>query len=237
MTGKLKRAQVVRVEARNGRMVYVLKGLGANHAFRQLFEEREVFAAERRSLETAVRQLRTQVARQERLLTTLLQARPAPGGDRAAEALRDMQQRLGLDPDPVKATDASAALEARSAAARQRWIDEGLLVGSTELKNAWHRSRQALEQAVERGELFSLKINGRRWYPARFTQIDPEQVKAVCSLMKNIDPESQFIFWMRPQGNLGGRTIADALKNGDVQAALRATEAFAREQSTNAQAA
>ena len=47
--------------------------------------------------------------------------------------------------------------------------------------------RQALDQAVERGELFNVKIANRRWYPASFVQLEPSAVKTVCLLLQGID--------------------------------------------------
>lgn len=49
----------------------------------------------------------------------------------------------------------------------QQWVRDGTLIPSTELVRSWGVSRQALDQAVERGELFSLKIAGRRYYLAQ----------------------------------------------------------------------
>ncbi len=204
-----------------------LVGPGASAVAHLAFHQRE--------LEDQVRMLRTQVLRQSIVLDALRPSRvtfhsapAAVDSSRAGQALADMQRRLGLD--LTQDVEFAEELDDRSETAKRRWIAEGLLVGSTDMGAAWGRSRQALEQAVDRGELFSLKIANRRWYPAVFARLDPDTVKTVCTLLHDVDPVSQFIFWERTHGSLGGRTIEAALRTGDMQAGARAAEAFAREQ-------
>jgi len=95
---------------------------------------------------------------------------------------------------------------------------------------AWHRTRQALEQACERGELFNLKIANRRWYPAVFAGLNAEQVKAVCHALQGLDAVSSFVFSQRPQGSLGGKMVAEALQAGQLPSVLRAADVVASEQ-------
>ena len=76
-----------------------------------------------------------------------------------------------------------------------------------------------------------------RWYPAVFVDLNPERIKPVCILLQGGDPVSMFLFWERRHGSLGGRTVPEALRQGDVQAAARVAEGFAREQLVHAAAA
>jgi len=186
-----------------------------------------------RALHEELRQVRLQLAQQSRLLQALLQRRPNPansdaGSERALRALSAMPARL--KPLQGVAEESAQAEEQASEAAKGEWIRDGRLISSKEMGQAWHRTRQALEQACERGELFSLKIVNRRWYPAMFAELGADDVKAVCTLLQPLDPVSCFIFWVRKHASLGGKTMAEALKDGQLAAVLRAAESFASEQ-------
>ncbi len=105
---------------------------------------------------------------------------------------------------------------ARSEAARQAWLDDGLLVSGEVLARAWGRSRQALETACKRDELFRLRIGKRWWYPAVFETLAAEDVARVCRALTGGDVVSKFLFWHRKHGGIGARTIAQALQGGQV---------------------
>lgn len=186
-----------------------------------------------RALHEEVRQMRLQLAQQSRMLRGLLQRHPEAanaeaGGERAGRALASMRKRL--KPHYDGGAEDMEASEQASEAAKATWIHEGRLISSKEMGASWHRTRQALEQACERGELFNLKIANRRWYPAAFAALDAEQVKAVCQRLRALDPVSSFIFWERIHGSLGGKTITQAIQEGRLPAVLRAAEVFAGEQ-------
>lgn len=119
-------------------------------------------------------------------------------------------------------------------ALRQLQDEVQLLRVSVAFGTSWSRTRQALEQACDRGELFSLKIGNKRWYPASFMDLAVEDVKAVCLLLRRVDPVSQFIFWERKHGALAGQTLPEALQAGKTAAVLRAAEVFAGEHAEHA---
>jgi len=154
------------------------------------------------------------------------------GNRRAAQALADLQVRLGM------AANAGAEQATEMAQGSERvkagWIQDSLLAGSVAFGTSWSRTRQALEQACDRGELFSLKIGNKRWYPASFMDLAVEDVKAVCLLLRRVDPVSQFIFWERKHGALAGQTLPEALQAGKTAAVLRAAEVFAGEHAEHA---
>lgn len=154
------------------------------------------------------------------------------GNRRAAQALADLQVRLGMAPS----TGAEQATEREQGSERVKagWIQGGLLVGSVAFGLSWSRTRQALEQACGRGELFSLKIGNKRWYPASLMDLTVEDVKAVCLLLRGVDPVSQFIFWERKHGSLAGQTLPQALQAGKTAAVLRTAEVFASEHAEHA---
>lgn len=152
---------------------------------------------------------------------------PAPEVSSAAAALEALRGRLAVDvrPEGVGLTVAEA-----SEATKHQWIDSGLLVGWRDLAEAWGgRSRQALDQACDRGELFNLKIAGKRWYPSMFLGLSAESVKAICLALKGVDPVSKVIFWARPHGALGGRTLAQAVEAGQLERVAQLAQDFADE--------
>jgi len=195
-----------------------------------------------KALLTEMASLRAQVAKQNEtiealyrdLMNAAFESAPAandgtaePTMNRAAKALKDMRTRLGSTP----ASRARAVNEQEhiSEAVKQSWIADGLLVGSAALADAWGCSRQALEQACERDELFSLKINGRRWYPASAMTLSAEAVKSVCAALAGMEPVARFITWETRQGSLGGLTLAQAIKAGRTNDAIRVAHSLADE--------
>lgn len=154
------------------------------------------------------------------------------GNRRAAQALADLQVRLGVAPGT--GAEQATELEQGSERVKAGWIQDGLLVGSVAFGLSWSRTRQALEQACDRGELFSLKIGNKRWYPASLMGLSAEDVKAVCLLLRGVDPVSQFIFWERKHGSLAGQTLPQALQAGKTAAVLRTAEVFASEHAEHA---
>jgi hypothetical protein len=101
-------------------------------------------------------------------------------------------------------------------ARRVAWIKDGLLVPTSELAEQWGRTRQALDQACDRGDLFSLKVGKNKYYPRIFLELDADAVKRVCLALKGGDSTAKFIFWSRRHGALGGKTIADAIQENKV---------------------
>ena len=164
--------------------------------------------------------------------SSLQEAPGAAGNRRAAQALADLQVRLGMAPST--GAEQATELEQGSERVKAGWIQGGLLVGSVAFGLSWSRTRQALEQACGRGELFSLKIGNKRWYPASLMNLTVEDVKAVCLLLRGVDPVSQFIFWERKHGSLAGQTLPQALQAGKTAAVLRTAEVFASEHAEHA---
>ncbi len=151
-------------------------------------------------------------------------AQLVPGAVAALEALRS---RLTGEKLPAEVGQTTAEV---SEATKHEWISSGLLVGSKELASAWgNRSRQSLDQASDRGELFSLKVAGKLWYPAVFMHLSADSVKAICLALKDVDPVSKVIFWSRGHGALGGKTLAQAIEEGQLERAVQVAEAFAGE--------
>jgi hypothetical protein len=181
------------------------------------------------------------VLQQERQQTSLAsnaprslpqETRDEAGNRRATQALANLQVRLGIAPGT--GAEQATELEQGSERVKRGWIQDGLLVGSAAFGLSWSRTRQALDQACDRGELFSLKIGNKRWYPTSLMGLSAEAVKAVCLLLRGVDPVSQFIFWECKHGSLAGQTLPQALRAGKTAAVLRTAEVFASEHTAHA---
>jgi len=122
------------------------------------------------------------------------------------------------------------AAKARGEAARVQWVKDGLVVPGEQLAQAWGLTRQALAPAVERGELFAVKVGNRLYYPHAFLLLDRESVAAVCQALGEVGATEKLMFWLREHGTLAGKTAAAALEAGTPLAKLeRLAGAWARE--------
>lgn len=182
-------------------------------------------------LRAEVRQLRRQVAAQACQIQQLRADQAAPasmptkapavGAGRAARAVREWQARL---------PDERGALTDDSEAVRRRWVDDRLLVPTSEVVHAWGVSRQSLDQARERGDLVGLKVANRQYYPEAFLELKAKDVASICRALVDVDPISRIIFWQRPHADLDDQTLAQAIQAEGLATALQAAEAFADEQ-------
>ncbi len=136
------------------------------------------------------------------------------GTSTAAIALEALRQRLADRGLKRVALDGAEAAEI-SAQIKKEWISSGMLVSGSALASAWGgRKRQALDRARQRHELVSLKISGKHYYPAAFLALSADSVSIICKLLLDVDPISQVIFWIRPHGAIGGKTLAEVLTAG-----------------------
>lgn len=127
-----------------------------------------------------------------------------------------------------------SALLGQGESVRTGWVRDGLLVSSVVLAEAWGRSRQALEYAAKRGELFSIKVGKNRFYPTVFTRLEAEAVKAVCLKLKGEDAVAKFVFWGKKHGGLGGLTPSEAISVGQLDNVVRLAEAWSAERGLTA---
>lgn len=152
----------------------------------------------------------------------------------AALALQGMRKRLKESRLSTKLPAEFADLSRTEASEllKTKWIESGRLRSSSELSKAWGRSRQALDQATARGELFSLKSASKRYYPAAFLELDAVTVARVCLALEPLSPASKFIFWDRPHGGLRGLTVPEYLMapDGDRERVVLLALAYVRDQ-------
>lgn len=162
---------------------------------------------------------------------------PAPTQARGATSSTSNRARTELDltvnhlrGEGIEGTDEHWESLARDSESRRvAWTMDGSLVKTQDLARKWGRSRQALDQSVKRGELFNLKVGGRRWYPAVFVRITADQVKQVNLALGTGDPVSKFVFWNRPHGGLGGMTAESAIREGKLARVVELAEGWAEE--------
>ena len=111
----------------------------------------------------------------------------------------------------------------------QQWVRDGTLIPSAGLGSSWGVSRQALDQAVERGDLFSLKIASRRYYLAQLRDITREQAAEVCRALGKLSPSEKLTFWLREHGGLQGRSAVAAIHDGQLARVVQLAHAWADE--------
>lgn len=136
-------------------------------------------------------------------------------------------QEAAADSAPAQAGLTSA--RERGQALLARWAREGVLVPSHQLARAWGLTPQALQQASARGELVSVKVAGKRLYPAVFEHLERQGVAAVTHHLQGLADSEQLLFWLRPHGGLRGRTVPEALEAGEQARVLELARAWVDE--------
>lgn len=117
-------------------------------------------------------------------------------------------------PGKAQGTGGIAGAVARGEAARVQWVKDGLVVPADRLAQAWGLTRQALAPAADRGEIFSVKVGNRLYYPQAFLALDREAVAAICRALGSLSPSEKLMFWLREHGSLGGKRVDVALESG-----------------------
>jgi hypothetical protein len=159
--------------------------------------------------------------------------------DQLNQALRSLIEVMGVsipetisvDKDAIKETQ---ALVAQDEAQGEAWVKEGRLVKSAALCEAWATSRQALDRAVARDELFSLKVGRNRFYPKEFLEIEAQAVKTVCKALTGDDAASKFVFWLSPHDALNAKTIAQAIQSGGLDRVVQLATEWSQERGFSA---
>ena len=123
-----------------------------------------------------------------------------------------------------------AAAEVRGAAARARWIREGLVVPGPQLAQAWGIPQETLAMATASGEVVSIDIDGSLYFPKSLLSMDRLTASAICQALGTLQGTETLMFWLRDHGALGGRSVAAAMEAGTPTArVIRLAEAWARE--------
>lgn len=168
-----------------------------------------------------IRALETDVNEFEAALAGAANEGPAQGHDRA--------QGSASSAAAPQASGGVAGAVARGEMLLKGWVQDGTLIPTAALGSSWGITRQALDQAVERGELFSLKIAGRRYYLAELRDITREQAAQVCCALGKLSPSEKLMFWLHAHGGLQGRTPVVAIQAGQLARTVQLAQAWASE--------
>lgn len=101
------------------------------------------------------------------------------------------------------------------------WTQDGTLVEGVKIETAWGVKRQTVDAARERGEIFSVWVKGKHWYPSEALKFERSSLAAINRALANVDPSSKLLFLLRKHGSLGGKTPADAVIAGKLDDVLR----------------
>jgi hypothetical protein len=90
-----------------------------------------------------------------------------------------------------------------------------------------------LGPAAERGEVFAIVVKRQRYYPREFLELDRHAVGTVSKALGSLSPAEKLVFWKRPHGALGGKTVLQALTaskdSGQLVRAAQLAQAWADE--------
>lgn len=128
---------------------------------------------------------------------------------RRAPALDDSDDGDELHLPPPMSSRAVA--QQRGEALIASLVREGSLIDGETLASAWGITRQALDKARERGEIFSVRMGRQHFYPVAalsFLRRDFESINR--SFHPDIAAGTKLIFFNRKHGSLGGRTVAES---------------------------
>jgi hypothetical protein len=145
---------------------------------------------------------------------------------------------------PAKSQRGLASAVARGEAAKVEWVRSGEVIPAKTLAHKWGLTPQALGPASERGEVFAIVVKRQRYFPREFVELERDVVGTVSKSLGRLTPEEKLVFWKRPHGALGGKTVAQFLgprKDGPqlvrVRQLARAWAAQAQSQGNGAAAA
>jgi hypothetical protein len=108
-----------------------------------------------------------------------------------------------------------------------KWTKDGTLIDGKPLADAWDITRQGLDKARERGEVFSVRVKGRHYYPTEAVHFKRNDLAEINRALGDIDPASKLIFLKRKHGALGGCTPADAVDKGKLMDVVRLAKDWA----------
>ena len=128
--------------------------------------------------------------------------------------------------DKAGAPETVASSAAQSAAVRGEarlvsWTQDGTLVSGSAVETAWNVRRQTVDAARERGEIFSVWVKGKHWYPGEALKLERSALKAINNALGDADPSGKLLFLLKHHGALSGQTPADAVLDGKLDDVLR----------------
>ncbi len=120
------------------------------------------------------------------------------------------------------------ALE-RGHLARMEWIKSGFLVPSEVYAAKLEIDALDLQKFEERGELFSIVVDGISYYPSDALKMPFSVMSGICAAFKGKSPSERMVFIMRKHGALGGKTVAQAVEDGELANVLQLVKSWQHE--------
>lgn len=187
-----------------------------------------------------IKKLETKVSRLEKTLTQALAQMNRQGRVASAKKTRSLPESrirrakaARVESQAATTRTGLAAAVAQGEAAKLEWVNSGEVISAKTLADAWGLTPQALGPASARGEVFAIVVKSHRYYPNEFLELNRDDVGAVCKALGRLSPSEKLIFWKRPHGALGGKTVLQSLagKKSDAQLArvTRLAQAWAAE--------
>jgi hypothetical protein len=141
------------------------------------------------------------------------------GFDVTVTPSRPVDAPASLSDQVVSIAHSSAAV--RGEARLVGWTQDGTLVSGNAVETAWNVRRQTVDAARERGEIFSVWVKGKHWYPSEALKLERSALKMINQALGDADPSSKLLFLLREHGALRGKTPADAVGYGMLDDVLR----------------
>lgn len=110
--------------------------------------------------------------------------------------------------------------------AKREWTRDGTLLTPEVFAQARGVSVQDMRDAEVAGTFFAMVVDDAPYYLAELLKVTPTDAAAVCVALGGEEPASKVIFFMRKHGMLGGKTVAQAIEGGQLDAVLRAAKAW-----------
>jgi hypothetical protein len=132
----------------------------------------------------------------------------------------------------VSTAEFMAGLERQEKDQREDDLASGKLIPGSELRARLKVSPQALSAALKAKRMFVMQgPSGEYAYPAFFADnaFDRPVLEKVCKALGDLPGSSKWDFFMAPRTSLGGKSPLGALAKGQVEAVMRAANAFVEE--------
>jgi hypothetical protein len=128
-------------------------------------------------------------------------------------------------------SNASRTLEAlrkEARASQKKLVQDGTLIDGSTFLEEWGFTKQALSKAQAARRLFSLDIEGEKYYPAFF--VDPghdrAQLEKVSKVLGDLPGASKLHFFLSGWGSLAGKTPLEAIAAGQLDRVLNTAQDF-----------
>lgn len=153
-------------------------------------------------------------ARGKTVAKSVAEPSPYPASVLARAAAFQKAIRLHAQLPSASSTSAGGVSGAtvRGEEAKLQWVRDGTLVEAKRLAQSWGLTTQALGVAAKRGEVCTLKVANKLYYPGVFVSLEREPVAEICRALGRLTPSEKMIFWTRAHGGLAGKTAQEALE-------------------------